>query len=238
MVRIKLRDVLEEEAVCERTAIDGLYWIKNSYLITSEKSRIILPQADHSTFTIVYHGEDFSSSPHGGYEVYGIHLGQDDVLTFLSMDGREMRGHFVDCRAGSPTLHTDVELTFEGDPHRALVIERGIAHIFDNLANMVTLNQPRIYFDTKNPDFDPYIDVMNVPRSTPPDEFPVVQVNRYRAPRWLVNLGMKYQRIQLRKGMGAAHPFRFKVGAYRITLTPREYKGLMSAYSRSNECED
>jgi dTDP-4-dehydrorhamnose 3,5-epimerase len=132
-----------------------------------------------------------------------------------------MRGHFVDCRAGSPTLHRETSLEFVGDPDRALVVERGIAHIFDNLLGMVTMNQPRLYWDVKNPDFDTTADVVNVPRDTPTKDFPVVQTNRFRAPAWLCGLSRKAQRIGLRTGPTHNHPFRFKMGQEWVTLTPR-----------------
>jgi hypothetical protein len=85
---------------------------------------------------------------------------------------------------------------------------------------MVTLNQIRMYMDWKNPDFDPNIDVLNVPRGTPPQRFPAVQINCFYGPRWLCRLAVKSQRIQLRWGIGGHHPFKFKVGDRKYILTP------------------
>ena len=220
--KIKPRELEETEEVLETTAIPGLYWIKTYFLKTSHFSRIVLPGPGQGNFTAVYHGADFSESAHNGYEIYGIHMGQVDVLTFMACDKRVMRGHFVDCRKGSPTLHQDLTLEFEGDPDRALVIERGITHIFDNLTGMVTLNQPRLYLDFNNPDFDPNIDVLNVLRGTAPTRFPVVQTNRYLAPTWLCRLAVKAQRIQLRRGIKTYHPYRMKTANGKvITFTPQ-----------------
>jgi hypothetical protein len=230
MKRLSLKDVEESEEVLERTALLGLYWIRNYYLKTSVHSRIVLANPGQGNFTAVYHGSDFADSAHNGYEYYGIHLGQVDVLTFLAADGRKMSGHFVDCRKDSPTLHNAVSLEFGGDPDRSLIIERGIAHIFDNLTGMVTLNQMRIFMDWKNPDFDPNIDVLNVPRDTAAAEFPVLQVNRYRCPVWLCRLAVKIQRIQLRRGISGSHPFKFKVGDKRFTLTPKRGVGGLAPY--------
>ncbi|HTW94751.1 MAG TPA: hypothetical protein VMD30_08165, partial [Tepidisphaeraceae bacterium] len=136
---LRVRDMQEADHVLETTALPGLYWIHNYYLRTSASSRIVLPHPGQNNFTAVYHAMDFAESSHNGYEVYGIHIGQVDVLTFLAADGRRMCGHFVDCREKSPTFHKEVRLEFGGDPDRALVIDRGIAHIFDNLTGMVTL---------------------------------------------------------------------------------------------------
>jgi len=102
--RMSLNDVEEREEILEKTEIDGLYWIRNYYLKTSAHSRIVLPNPGQGNFTIVHHAHDFADAEHGGYEVYGIHLGQVDVLTFLATDDRIMTGHFVDCREGSPHL--------------------------------------------------------------------------------------------------------------------------------------
>jgi hypothetical protein len=228
--RLSLDDIREDEEVLETTAIPGLRWIRNYYLRTSSRSRIVLQSPGQGNFTVVYHGSDFSDSSHNGYELYGIHIGQVDVLTFLAADGRQMSGHFVDCRKDSPTLHQSVRLDFGGDPDRSLVIERGIAHIFDNLTGMVTLNQMRMYIDWGNPDFDPNIDVLNVPRDTLLEKFPVVRPNRFFGPRWMCRLAVKSQRIQLRWGIGGHHPFKFKVGGRKYILTPVEGVGALAPY--------
>lgn len=216
---ISLTDIEEQEQVLEKTPIEGLYWIRTHALRTTNLSRILLASAGQGNFTVVYHGADFSESDHDGYEFYGIHMGQFDVLTFLATDSRKMRGHFVDCRYNSPTIHKEVTLEFGGDPDRALVIDRGIAHIFDNLKGMVTLNQPRLYIDFNNPDFNSIADVLNVARGMPIDEFPVVHINRFKAPIWVCRLTSKLQRIQIRKGAQRdVHPFRFRYNAHVITL--------------------
>ncbi|MBY7142612.1 hypothetical protein KFZ56_05865 [Virgibacillus sp. NKC19-3] len=119
-------------------------------------------------------------------------------------------------------IHKHETLEFKGNPDRALVIDRGIAHIFDNLSEMTTLNQARIYSDWGNPDFDPNIDVLNVLRDTPVENFPMVKINRFRAPKSLCRLALKAQRVQLRAGIGNHHPFRFKSGDKKITLIPKE----------------
>lgn len=217
LTRITIADALEREEVLEATAIQGLYWIRSYRIRTAARSGIIIQNPGQENVSVVYHADDFTTSRHGGYDVYGIHLGQVDMLTFLATDGRIMTGHFVDCRADSPTLHEQVTIHFGGDPDRALVIERGIAQ----LVGMVTLNQPRLYFDFSNPDFKSATDVLNVARGTPIERFPVVHVNRYLAPWWLARLSRKAQRIRLRAGRTAVHPLRFVVQGKQVSLIPR-----------------
>ncbi len=194
--------------------------MRNYGLASSAHSRIILPSQGQGNFSVVYHAHDFSESAHNGYEYYGLHVGQTDVLTFLATDNREMRGHFVDCRSGSSTFRHECELTFSGDPDRALVVSRGIAHIFDNLTGMVTLSQLRLYVDFANPDYKPGIDVINIDRGTAPLSFPEVRPNRFRAPNWICRAAIKVQRMRLRHGGEERHPFRFKVGKRTVVLTP------------------
>jgi hypothetical protein len=216
----RLADYREADEIVEETGIPGLHWKRNDYYRTTALSRIILPSAGQSLFTIVFHAEDFSESSHGGYEFYGCHLGQDDVLTFLAHDDREMSGHFVDCRKGSPTLHKTCSLKFGSDPDRSLVIGRGIAHIFDNLMGMTTINQMRMHCDFRNPDFVPGSDVINVLRGTPVGKFPALRVNRFRSPRWLCHLMVKQQRITIRRS-GSSYPFQFKHAGRNFAFVPR-----------------
>lgn len=217
----RLSDMSEQDDIIETTPIVGLHWIRTYGLKSTANSRIVLPVQGQGNFSVVYHASDFAESSHGGYDYYGLHLGQADVLTFLATDQRTMTGHFVDCRRYSPTLHASYSMTFGGDPDRALVIDRGIAHIFDNLVGMVTLNQMRLYVDFSNPDFNPTTDVINIDRGTRPERFPIVSINRFRAPAWVCRTAIKAQRLQLRLGSTSPnHPFRFKVGAQTFTLTP------------------
>jgi len=128
-------------------------------------------------------------------------------------------------------------MEFRGDPDRALVIDRGIAHIFDQLTGMVTLNQARLYFDWANPDFDPNIDVINVLRGTPVQAFPTVTINRFKAPHWLCRLILKAQRIQLRSGINTHHPFRFKANGRKFTLIPEKGAGKLAPYDYTSDKE-
>jgi len=216
--------IYSSDEVVEETDIEGLYWISNYAIKTTRLSRIVLPSPGQGVFTIVTHAADFSEQEHGGYEFYGIHIGQVDVLTFLALDDRVMQGDFVDCRRGSKTFHKRVKFAFTGDPDKALVIDRGIAHIFDNLKGMVTLNQPRVYFDRNNPYYSSDFDVVNVRRSSPLDEFPSVIVNRFPLPYWLCRSALKKQRAKIRAAGSRNHPFIFHKGSEKLILTPVEKK--------------
>ncbi|HGM7222643.1 TPA: hypothetical protein ACKQEW_000361 [Pseudomonas aeruginosa] len=195
--------------VLEETGIDGLRWIENNFFTTSASSRIILPNPNQRAFSVVVHGGDFSDSDHNGYEYYGIHLGQDDVLCFLTYDDRLIRGDFVDCRAESKTLHKRITLEYGGHPDRSLVIPRGVAHIFDNLKCMTTINQARHYIDFYNKDFNKASDVINVKRGALLDEFPVLRPNRYPAPSWVIGVSLKLQRINAKNKR--EYPFNFMI---------------------------
>ncbi|WP_275629369.1 dTDP-4-dehydrorhamnose 3,5-epimerase family protein [Pseudomonas sp. 273] len=189
----------DDDEVIETTPIDGLFWIKNRFFKSAPNSRIIIPNPNQNAYSIIYHGKDFSGANHGGYEFYGIHLGQDDVLSFLTYDDRLIKGHFVDCRNNSKTLHQEASLEYKGSPDKSLIIPRGVAHIFDNLADMTSLNQARHFIDIYNKDFNRSSDVINVPRGTPISEFPTLNINRFKAPAWIVKMSLRLQRINAKK---------------------------------------
>jgi len=73
-------------------------------------------------------------------------------------------------------------ITFNPDPSQKLVIDRGIAHTFDGLEHIVTRDEPIWYVDEDNPDFNMGSDVVNFPRESSPDLFPVVQPNSLPIP--------------------------------------------------------
>jgi dTDP-4-dehydrorhamnose 3,5-epimerase-like enzyme len=116
------------------------------------------------------------------YSTYGIHIGQDDRLTFMGENGSRINGYFVDCREGSPTLHKLVALDFAPGLHRRLVIPRGVAHTFDHLEHIVTRDEPVWYSDENNPAWNIDNDLVSINRHTEPSAFPVVRANKYRLP--------------------------------------------------------
>ncbi|MDF5832333.1 dTDP-4-dehydrorhamnose 3,5-epimerase family protein [Pseudomonas syringae] len=116
------------------------------------------------------------------YSTYGIHVGQDDRLTFMGDPIVEIDGFFVDCREGSATLHRIVRLRFKPSLERRLVIPRGVAHTFDNLESIVTRDEPVWYVDHDNPAWNMDNDLVSVSRSSALDEFPIIRPNRYTLP--------------------------------------------------------
>lgn len=116
------------------------------------------------------------------YSTYGIHVGQDDRLTFMGGAGKKIQGYFVDCREKSSTFHQIVRLRFSSSFNRRLVIPRGVAHTFDYLEGVVTRDEPIWYVDCDNPAWNIDNDLVSISRDSRLDDFPSVRVNRLRLP--------------------------------------------------------
>ena len=73
----------EPAEIVEETCIPGLHWERTYRIPTSKSSRssILVQSPGQGNVPVVYHAEDFTVSDHKGYHVYGIHVGQVDVLT-------------------------------------------------------------------------------------------------------------------------------------------------------------
>lgn len=125
----------------------------------------------------VTHGPEFE------YSTLGIHVGQDDRLTFFGEPDRWIEGVFVDCRDGSPTLHKEVRWRFAPSPYRRLIIPRGVAHTFDGLAGITTRDEPVWYAGEDSPHWNVNNDLISVLRTE--TVFPEVQVNEHRLPEEL-----------------------------------------------------
>ncbi len=134
---------------------------------TGEGSSVI-PMTYGAPYYVVSHGNkkyNFTS--------YGVHLGQEDHLIFLGKK-KKIRAKFVDFRKNSPTLHKKVEIDIEIAPDKKLIIPPGIAHAFNGLENVYTLNRSKILLsDTKEyiPSNDTYDwDIKN-------ENYPIYQPN-------------------------------------------------------------
>ncbi|HEV7289753.1 hypothetical protein [Sphingomonas sp.] len=149
----------------------------------------------------VTHGPDFA------YSTSGIHIGQDDRLTFFGEPDRIIDGYFIDCRAGSPTLHKRIHARFHASPARRLVIERGIAHTFEGLAGIVTRDEPLWYSAENNPHWNVNNDLVSVLRDAA--EPPVVEVNPHRLPDSLHQYMTRLSQAVL--GEPKAYSTRFKL---------------------------
>lgn len=171
VVQVKIQERLQPSAheVTEGSfdGIAGLRWQSLPYVHTGPDSGIT-PFAGQRPYYIVDHGEaDYS------HDAFGIHLGQDDHLTFLGSDDRRIKAEFADCRQGSPTLHMTAQVEFSPSATRALVIPRGVAHRFEGLEQIYTLNQGTMFLDD-NGTYEPGNDVTDWPAMARPfPEFPV-----------------------------------------------------------------
>lgn len=160
--------------------IDGLRFESNSVAEIGESRGWFTKKLMSSEGPLISDFVTHESSFH--YSTYGIHVGQDDRLTFMGENGKLIRGYFVDCRQGSPTLHKIVTLEFSPDVYRRLIIPRGVAHTFDNLDYIVTRDEPIWYSGDNNSHWNIDNDLISIPRSMEVDLFPIVQVNEHRLP--------------------------------------------------------
>lgn len=120
----------------------------------------------------VTHGPEFE------YSTFGIHVGQDDRLTFFGPSESLITGHFVDCRAETTTPHLAVSYTFHASARRRLIIPRGVAHTFDDLAGIVTRDEPVWYSGENNPHWNVNNDLISILRTA--SEFPTVPTNEFK----------------------------------------------------------
>lgn len=123
----------------------------------------------------VTHQSDFK------YDVYGIHIGQDDRLTFF-WHRQEIVGHSIDCRESSPTFGARIVVRYNARMGRRLIIPRGVAHSFDNLQGIVTRDEPVWYSDFHNPDWDINNDLISLKRDIALSDLPRVRPNNYLLP--------------------------------------------------------
>ena len=125
----------------------------------------------------VTHGPQFE------YSTFGIHVGQDDRLTFFGKPDSLITGHFVDCRAGTTTPHMAVSYTFHASARRRLIIPRGVAHTFDGLAGIVTRDEPVWYSGENNPHWNVNNDLISILRTA--SDFPTIPTNEFKLPEEL-----------------------------------------------------
>lgn len=160
--------------------IDGLRFEQNSVNATSAPPGWFSRKLSSSPGPLI---SDFVTHETGfRYSTYGIHIGQDDRLTFMGENGQCIEGHFVDCREASSTLHRYVHIRFAPSLERRLVIPRGVAHTFDNLERIVTRDEPVWYSDEDNKDWNIDNDLISIQRTTALPLFPTVRGNRHILP--------------------------------------------------------
>uniref|UniRef100_UPI0003616898 dTDP-4-dehydrorhamnose 3,5-epimerase family protein n=1 Tax=Pseudomonas asplenii TaxID=53407 RepID=UPI0003616898 len=112
------------------------------------------------------------------YGQYGIHLGQQDVLTFLGDANQIVYARFIDCRKDSPTFRIGVEFCFSPATERTLIIPPGVAHTFQGLENVFTLNAYDLFLPSlkalceKEMSWSPENDIINIPEEVAPQDVP------------------------------------------------------------------
>jgi len=177
--------------------IKGLEW-QPTYHERTEKDHSIIFPTTHLVH-IVYHGEKPFS--HG---IFGIHLGFADRLTFLGPSSRILQGYFIDCRKDSPTLHHRASLTFTPSLNRTLIVPNGVAHTFDNMEGIDTINSfdallpdPSVLLTEKSP-WAKGTDIQYFPLNVNDEDIPVVQESTYPASETFYDLLSEMQKATLR----------------------------------------
>lgn len=170
IVQLKIRERVNQaradpEQLCEMA---GLMWITIPFVKTGPESGIT-PLVSERPFYIVDHGSENYT-----HDAFGIHKGQDDILLFLGPTDQMITAEFVDCRRGSPTIFRRHLETFSPSAFRVLSIPRGIAHRFEHLENVFTLNQGVMFAEVSEP-YDAENDVLDWPRDA--KEFPTIDQN-------------------------------------------------------------
>jgi dTDP-4-dehydrorhamnose 3,5-epimerase-like enzyme len=150
------------------SSIDGLGWAAHPVLWSGAQSGFV-PLLDALTLYAIDHGES-------GYthDAYGIHLGQEDHLTFVGPTDHEVTVHFMDCRAGSPTLNNETSVVFTPNALRYLSIPPGVGHRFENIERVFTINRPKSYVPASG-EYEPGNDVVDWPAEQRPG--PALAVN-------------------------------------------------------------
>lgn len=189
-----------DDASRESSTIEGVSWRRLPSILSSETSGFV-PLVDPLPLYFVDHGE---GRPYK-HDAYGIHRGQEDRLIFCGSSGRRIRLRLVDCRSDSSTLHRRDFLEFEPSAEWLLTIPPGIAHAFEGLEDIFTVNRPRSFLPSHSPSlYEPGNDVQDWPldRST----YPTVSPNQMEATAPWYQWAMNIQGEQLATNAGAATP--------------------------------
>jgi len=217
--------VVEDDETSRSFPIPGLCFVSAHWIGLDRHSGygaacVIRPSAGPAITDFVTHQQDFA------YGTYGIHVGQDDRLTFFG-DGQSIVAYLIDCRAGSPTLGSEIAISFCASGRRVLIVPAGVAHTLDGLGGVVTRDEPVWYADA-NPDWDPDNDLVSFSRDAV--TIPIVQVNTQKLPVAAHLLISKMSQV----ANGANHAaysarYRVNVGGEMkyVKLTP-DWSGLPS----------
>ncbi|SPF07297.1 dTDP-4-dehydrorhamnose 3,5-epimerase family protein [Streptomyces sp. MA5143a] len=183
----------------ESFAIEGLGWREN-WRIENGNDSYVVPFPTLRPATLVFHGEKEFSYGH-----YGIHLGQADWLTFMGPSTRTITGHFIDCREGSPTAGARETHTWSPTSARALYIPPGVAHTFDGLEFVNSINSYELFLpDPKewvhgSLDWQPDADIINLPLDVSDEDLPLYKPNTHSADELWYDMVAAQQRAMIPK---------------------------------------
>lgn len=142
------------EVVLDDETVDASLPIEGAKVVPTSSSRgtfqgapieIVKISPGSGVTDYVTHESNFS------YSTFGIHIGQDDRLTFLGVD-QTVIVSLIDCRESSPTVGVEVTVSMKVSPDRMIVIPRGVAHTLDGLDGVVTRDEP-VWFCGDSPDW-------------------------------------------------------------------------------------
>ncbi|TDD93848.1 dTDP-4-dehydrorhamnose 3,5-epimerase family protein [Actinomadura rubrisoli] len=155
--------------------IPGLGWVAHSVVHNGPESGFSA-LLERSPLYFIDHGEEGYSN-----DAYGIHLGQEDRLTFLGPRDQKVTVHLIDTRASSPTFGRETSYEFIPDPQRYLLIPPGVGHAFESIEKVYTVNRPRTFLPVDQADYRPGNDVIDWPRQKRP--IPALEPNVVPAPK-------------------------------------------------------
>ena len=231
--------VVEDDEIDVRFDIEGLKFQPNIVYLNHEKSDDICRTKIASSpgpliSDFVTHQENFK------YLTAGIHVGQDDRLTFMGGNKQIIIGHLIDCRKDSKTFGLRLHLEFRPSLRRRLIVPRGVAHSFENIQHVVTRDEPIWYTAFYNPDWDISNDLISIPLDIHPSELPSIEVNTYKLPCEGHVLFSRLQQENLSEAKRYATRKRANDGNYEITEvsdwidTKVEYQELIRKIPETN----
>jgi dTDP-4-dehydrorhamnose 3,5-epimerase-like enzyme len=219
--------------------IEGLSFERRARLANGASSYVV-PFATCRPFNIVFHGTSRFDYGH-----FGIHLGQQDELTFLGPSNQQILARFIDCRKGSKTFGLRHTMNIFPSSSTTLVIAPGIAHAFDGLENVTTLNT----YQTLLPDprswaegvsrWNINADVLNIPMDVADGDIPIVVANSYEASDVYYGWVAEQQRSAFSQAASHDYPFTEDIkmldgSSHRIEFTRRRLDSAVASASEPN----
>lgn len=144
--------------------INGVKWVKRWRISNGKEDSYVIPFPTSRPMNVVSHGQgEFD------YGQYGIHLGQEDSLTFLGDPSIVIKAKFIDCRKDSETFRNVFEFSFNPSTDKTLSIPPGVAHTFYNLGKVHVINDYSLFLPdieqliSSSIGWSPENDIINLP---------------------------------------------------------------------------